>query len=259
MTRRQKNTEVIRTYDITAHLTLRVAERSRRLPVPPCGSCGDGNYWHVTWPTAVVLARYLAAPARQRTLTGRQVLVLGCGAGLEALVLAKLGARVSVLDHVPAALDLVARNCALNQLVPVTPHLCCWHDLPALAHLPTFDVVIASDVLYNADAAHSVARVLTTTLNRTGTGIVADPRRSFSEGPALFTRLMREHRFQLTSRWVTGTAYGRECRAHVSTLIAPATVRRLPAKGNWSQVPAQAGSSEFLTRERSGLGELFSK
>ena len=226
MAQRHTKTEVVRTYEITTRLSVRLIELPRRSQFPRCSFCGTGNYWHVTWPTAVVLARYLAAPLRQRTLVGKQVLIIGCGAGLEAMVLAKLGAIVSVLDHIPAALDLVARNCTLNEIAPVTTHACCWRDAPALHRLPAYEVVIGSDILYDTLAAHGVARVLTTAVQSNGTAIVADPVRTFSDGPETFLRLMTQQGFKLTSRWVRAVAYARTRRAKVHTLTAPVTVRR---------------------------------
>lgn len=226
MAQRHTETEVVRTYEIAAQLSIRLVEIPRRSQFPRCLSCGEGNYWHVTWPTAVLLARCLATPARQRTLAGKQVLVIGCGAGLEAMVLAKLGAVVSVLDHIPAALDLVARNCALNQLAPVTTHACCWQDAHALRRLPAYEVVIGSDVLYDTMAARGVARLLTAAVQSKGTAIVADPVRTVSDGPDTFLRLMTQQGFQLTSRWIRAVAYARNRRAKVYTLTAPATVRR---------------------------------
>jgi predicted nicotinamide N-methyase len=225
MAYRHTETEVIRTYEITPQLSVRLTELPRRSQFPRCSFCGTGNYWHVTWPTAVVLARYLAAPLRRRTLVGKQVLIIGCGAGLEAMVLAKLGAVVSVLDHIPAALELVARNCALNQLAPVTTHACCWRDARALRRLPAYEVVVGSDVLYDTLAAHGVARVLNTAVQANGTAIVADPGRSFSEGPDTFLRLMTQRGFQLTSRWAKAFSYARNQRAKVYILTPPATVR----------------------------------
>jgi predicted nicotinamide N-methyase len=226
MALRDTETEVVRTYEIPPQLSVRLVEIPRRSHFPRCSSCGDGNYWHVTWPTAVLLAHYLATPARRRILAGRRVLVIGCGAGLEAIVLAKLGAVVSVLDHIPAALDLVARNCVLNQLDSVTTHVCCWQDEHALRHLPAYEVVIGSDILYDAIAAHGVARLLTATVQPKGTATVADPVRTFSDGPDTFVRLMTQQGFQLTSRWVRAFAFARNRRAKVYTLTAPATIRQ---------------------------------
>jgi predicted nicotinamide N-methyase len=226
MTRIRNDTEVVRTYTITDQLSVRLREIPRRGQFPTCAVCGDGNYWHVTWPTAVVLARYLAAPARRRTVAGKQVLVIGCGTGLEAIVLAKLGAVVSVLDHIPAALELVGRNCGLNQLDPVTQQGCCWHDAPALRRLPAYEVVIGSDVLYDVAAARGVKRLLTTVLRPQGKAIVAEPVRSCGAGAETFVQLMTTAGFQLTSRWIRASAYARDRRAIVYTLTASVTGRR---------------------------------
>jgi predicted nicotinamide N-methyase len=211
MTRIRNDTEVVRTYTITGQLSVRLTEIPRRVQFPTCACCGDGNYWHVTWPTGVVLARYLAAPARQRTMVGKQVLVIGCGLGLEAIVLAKLGASVSILDHIPAALELVAHNCVRNQLDPVTLHPCCWRDARALRRLPTYEVVIGSDVLYDTVAARGVTRLLTTVLKPRGKAIVADPLRSFRTSAETFVRLMTTAEFRLTSQWIRRSAYARAC------------------------------------------------
>ena len=226
MTRLHNETEVIRTYQITEQLAVDLREIPRRGQFPTCPCCGDGNYWHVTWPTSVALARYLAAPAHKHTVMGKQVLVIGCGAGLEALVLAKLGAVVSVLDHIPAALELVAHNCVRNQLAPLTLHPCCWRDTRALRRLPPYELVIGSDVLYDATAARGVQRVLRHVLPAQGRAFIADPLRVDSRGVDTFLALMTGAGFVLTSQWLRSVVYGTPRRIRVSTLTAPATARR---------------------------------
>lgn len=223
----RNDTEVVRTYQITDQLSVDLAEIPRRTQFPTCSFCKDGNYWHVTWPTGVVLARYLAAPTRQRTLAGKQVLVIGCGAGLEAIVLAKLGAVVSVLDHIPAALQLVAHNCVRNQLDPITFHTCCWRNVRALRRLPASEVVIGSDVLYDTVAAHGVTRLLTTVLRPGGQALIADPWRSFRTGTETFVRLMTTAGFQLTSRWIRHSADSRDSRAKLY-LVTPSALSGPP-------------------------------
>jgi len=226
MTRIRNNTEVVRTYQLTEQLSVDLTEIPRRGQFPTCAFCGDGNYWHVTWPTSVALARYLAAPARTRTVSGKQVLVIGCGAGLEAIVLAKLGAVVSVLDHIPAALQLVAHNCVRNQLDPITLHTCCWRDVRALRRLPAYEIVIGSDVLYDAMAARGVHRVLRHVLLAQGRAFIADPLRTDSRGVDTFLALMTGAGFSLTSRWMHSAVYGKHRRIQVYTLTPPATAGR---------------------------------
>jgi len=225
MTRRRNETKVERTYQITAQLAVTLTEIPRRVEFPTCPYCGDGDYWHVTWPTSVALARYLAAPARRDTLAGKQVLVIGCGTGLEAIVLAKLGAVVSVLDHIPAALALVVQNCGRNQLQPVTLHPCCWRDARALRRLPAYELVIGSDVLYDPMAARGVTRLLTTVLKPGGTAFIADPLRSFRTGAETFVRLMTATGWQLTSQWLRRSAPARTSRTTLYLLAASAFAR----------------------------------
>jgi predicted nicotinamide N-methyase len=229
MAERHGKREVVHTYEITEQLAVRLTEITRRAHCPVCPSCGEGDYWHVTWPTSVLLSRHVAAPARARTLADKRVLVIGGGTGLEAITLAKLGAVVSVLDHMPAALELVARNCRLNAVERMTQYCCCWQDARAVRRLPTHEVVIGSDVLYDAATARGVQRVLTTVLRPGGRGLVADPVRSCGTGTATFRHLMTYAGFRLRSHWITSSVYDRERRAKVYTLTPPAPV--LPPYG----------------------------
>ena len=55
MAQRHTETEVVRTYEIIPQLSVRLVEIPRRSQFPRCAFCGTGNYWHVTWPTAMAL------------------------------------------------------------------------------------------------------------------------------------------------------------------------------------------------------------
>jgi hypothetical protein len=160
-----------------------------------------------------MLARSLAPSARTWTLARKQLLVIGCGAGLEALVLATRGAVGSVRAHIPAARELVARNGEVPQLDPVTPPGCCGHDARARRRLPTSVVVIGSDVWYDVVAARGVTRLLTTGLRPQGTALVAEPRRSCGTGAETFVYLMTTAGFPLTSQWISASASARDRRA----------------------------------------------
>ena len=67
MAERHGKREVVHTYEITEQLAVRLTEITRRAHCPVCPSCGEGDYWHVTWPTSVLLSRHVATPARART------------------------------------------------------------------------------------------------------------------------------------------------------------------------------------------------
>jgi predicted nicotinamide N-methyase len=100
-------------------------------------------YWADLWPSAIVLARTLAA----RALRGARVLELGCGLGLPSLAAALAGGRPLATDWAPEALEAVERNAARNELA-VDTLTADWRDPGPLLERGPFDLVIAADVLY---------------------------------------------------------------------------------------------------------------
>lgn len=128
-------------------------------------------YWAECWPSARVLAERIA---RERG-RGRSLLELGCGLGLVSLVAARAGFRVLATDYYADALEFVAANAQRHGLSRVDTRLVDWRRLPG--DLGTFDVVAASDVLYEAPQAALVASALAQTLAPHGLGLLSDPGR----------------------------------------------------------------------------------
>jgi predicted nicotinamide N-methyase len=130
-------------------------------------------YWADLWPSGLALARSLSG----RALRGARVVELGCGLGLPSLVAARAGGRVLATDWSAAALDLLHRNAAANDVSLQTAHVDWAHPSALLAAAP-FDLVLAADVLYER---RNVALLLAL-LPRLGDEVwLADPRRSFAE------------------------------------------------------------------------------
>ena len=133
-------------------------------------------YWAEPWPSSFELARHLVGadsvlgPGARRSL-----LELGCGAGLVASAAALAGFAVTASDYYDDALRFAEVNAwhASQQRIAVL-HLD-WRAIPAT--LPRYDVVIASDVLYERPYAELVAKTLSLTLVPGGVAIVADPGR----------------------------------------------------------------------------------
>ena len=96
-------------------------------------------YWAELWPAATALAE--ALPER---LDGVSVVELGCGLGLPSLVAAARGADVTATDWAPDAIDLLRRNAARNGLA-LSAEVADWRSFAG-----SFDLVLASDVLYEA-------------------------------------------------------------------------------------------------------------
>jgi predicted nicotinamide N-methyase len=128
-------------------------------------------YWAELWPSARVLAGHVLTMRG----TGRSLLELGCGSGLVATSAALAGFKVTVSDYYEDALRFARVNVERNGAGPAHSLLLDWRKLPA--RVARFDVVVASDVLYERPYGPLVASVLAATLKPDGIGVVADPGR----------------------------------------------------------------------------------
>src|SRR5206468_1544300 len=79
------------------------------------------RWWNAYWTMYTILM--------QRELRGKRVLVVGCGFGEDAVLLAKLGAEVWAFDLSPESLE-VARNLAAENGVEIHSHQTPAEDLP---------------------------------------------------------------------------------------------------------------------------------
>ena len=128
-------------------------------------------YWADVWPSARVLAEYLV----QMQTDNRRVLELGCGAGLVSVAAALAGFEVTASDYYEDALRFTALNVLLNTGKLIETREADWRRFPH--DMGRFDLVVASDVLYEREYATLVASVIDRTLTGRGTAIVADPGR----------------------------------------------------------------------------------
>ena len=128
-------------------------------------------YWADVWPSA----RVLAARLLQEDGAGRRLLELGCGSGLVAAAAARAGFEVTATDYYAEALDFTRANVRRAAGVACATRVVDWRALPE--DLGYFDLVVASDVLYERPYAELVARALARTLTRGGIGLVTDPGR----------------------------------------------------------------------------------
>lgn len=160
-------------------------ERDERLP-----------YWAEIWPSSRVLAaRLVEFDARNRTL-----LELGCGAGLVAAAAALAGFRVTVSDYYEDALRFARANAWLNHVQAPETMLLDWRELAD--NPPRFDVIAASDVLYEREYGALVASAIGALLDESGTSYLADPGRvgrdeflRSLDSNGLVLRSTTEHRF----------------------------------------------------------------
>ena len=128
-------------------------------------------YWADIWPAAIVLARRIAGERG----AGRTLLELGCGAGLVASVASLAGFVVTATDYYEDSLLFTRLNVVRNGGADPTTRLVDWRNLPN--DLGQFDLVVASDVLYEHMYGELVAAAVARTLARRGLAILADPGR----------------------------------------------------------------------------------
>jgi predicted nicotinamide N-methyase len=133
-------------------------------------------YWADLWPSAQVLAE----EARTLRLRGQRVLELGCGLGLVAIGATLAGAEVTATDYYEDALQFAQLNVLEATGRAIATRMVNWVEMPK--DLGRFDLVFASDVLYEHRYAPLVANAIASTLVRGGEAIVADPGRIAVEG-----------------------------------------------------------------------------
>jgi predicted nicotinamide N-methyase len=140
------------------------------------------------WPSG----RLLAQAMQRMELNGERFLELGCGIGLASLVLQQRGAEVVASDMHPLTEPFLAYNAALNALPAVHYRQLLWNvPLPTLGR---FDVIIASDVLYERGHAELISNVVARHANDAAQVWITDPGRGNS---GRFTRLMEAQGFCL--------------------------------------------------------------
>ena len=158
---------------------------SSRLGISSAQWCLFGQLW----PSG----RLLAQAMDKAEIAGKRILEIGCGIGLASLVLQRRGADVVASDIHPLAEPFLAYNAALNALPAIHYRQMRW-DLP-LQTLGEFDMIIASDVLYERDHATLLSGVVARHARPHAEVLVTDPGRGNS---APFTRMLDLQGFGVT-------------------------------------------------------------
>ncbi len=138
-------------------------------------------YWAELWASAVALAHDVAL----RSLRGKRTLELGCGLGLPSIAAARAGGRVLATDWSSEAVLATAANAERNA-VRVETLRCAWGAPEAIVARAPWDLVLASDVLYERRNAGLLLRLLPRLVDQRGLVLLADPgraaARNFFEG-----------------------------------------------------------------------------
>ena len=141
---REGELSVLRPRDAEALLDEEAFDRDEYLP-----------YWAELWPSSLALARMIAG----RALRGARTLELGCGLGLPSIAAALAGGRVLSTDWSAEAVAMTASNAERNG-AQIETLVCSWTDPAPLVERAPWDLVLASDVLYEARNADALLPLL---------------------------------------------------------------------------------------------------
>ncbi|MGI9406884.1 MAG: class I SAM-dependent methyltransferase [Hyphomicrobiaceae bacterium] len=125
-----------------------------------CDLLGAGvPYWAVAWPGGQAVARFLLD--NPDMVAGRQVIDIGCGAGLIAVAAMRAGAAgATALDHDPNAVLAAAQTARLND-VEVSAHLATIEGFADDLEAPRDTIVCAGDLWYEPETGRRATTALT--------------------------------------------------------------------------------------------------
>jgi predicted nicotinamide N-methyase len=152
---------VLRPRDSEALLDDEAFEREEFLP-----------YWAELWPGALALARIV----ERRSFRGARVVELGCGLAIPSIVAALRGARVLATDWSPDAMALAAQNAERNGAT-LERAVVSWADPGPLVARSPWDLVLASDVLYERRNVELLLDLLPQLVDERGEVLLAEPGR----------------------------------------------------------------------------------
>jgi predicted nicotinamide N-methyase len=131
-------------------------------------------YWAALWPSAIVMANEIAAD-RIALKKGGRAIELGCGIGLVTTAALSAGMNLLATDYYEPSLEFTRANSCRNTGREAVTQMVNWRDLPA--QMGRFDLLLASDVIYEREYAALLPRVFDRLLQFDGRAVIADPGR----------------------------------------------------------------------------------
>jgi predicted nicotinamide N-methyase len=127
-------------------------------------------YWGAIWPAAIPTA---SAILRSKWPGGTKTLEIGTGIGLVGIAALARGLRVTLSDYIPWSVELALENARRNGFSDATGLVLDWRR-------PTeeqFPIILASDVLYDANKHDCLLALVHKMLTRDGVCWIGDPGR----------------------------------------------------------------------------------
>lgn len=162
----------------------------------PLGAAAAAGISPASWPIFGVLwpaGRILANLMTTEPIDNRHILEVGCGIGLASLVLQARGADVTATDQHPEAEAFLRHNAARNQPGEIHFVRAEWGGSdPGESALHEFDLIIGSDLLYEAPQAKLLAEFIGRHAAAACEVVIVDPRRG---NTSRFVSRMGDHGF----------------------------------------------------------------
>ena len=144
-------------------------------------------YWTYLWESAIGLARHVSELGN--TIAGHRILEIGCGFGLAGIVASQVGAEVVFSDFEYDAIVFAKHNAQQNGMRSADYVQMDWNT-PCFQS--QFDVILASDVIYEEQNWHPIIDLLKNNLKPDGIAIFSEPNRKNAGG---FFKDIRENGF----------------------------------------------------------------
>ncbi len=144
-------------------------------------------YWIYLWESAIGLARHISE--LDRALSDKHVLEIGCGFGLVGITACQAGANVVFTDFEHDALLFAKHNAQQNGIDSTVFIQMDWN---ALCFQDKFDVILASDVIYEEQNWKPILSLLQNLLSPYGVAFFSEPNRKNADG---FFKCVRENGF----------------------------------------------------------------
>ena len=132
----------------------------------------DFPYWAKIWPSAIALANFLQE--NPSYIQNKKLLELAAGIGLPSFVAAKYASHICCSDYAPAAIALLEKNIAANQLSNLSSALINWQSIPESIEA---EVLLLSDINYNPTDFDTVFLMLQQFIEQGTTILLSTPQR----------------------------------------------------------------------------------
>ncbi|MDE0482134.1 MAG: methyltransferase domain-containing protein [Candidatus Poribacteria bacterium] len=144
-------------------------------------------YWIYLWESAIGLARHISE--LDRPLSDKRVLEIGCGFGLAGITACQAGAKVVFTDFEHDALLFARHNVEQNG---IDSAIFVQMDWNALCFQDKFDIILASDVIYEEQNWEPILSSLQNLLSPDGVAFFSEPNRKNADG---FFKCLRDNGF----------------------------------------------------------------